>query len=86
VDQVPDTVARVKTHIGPLAPDSRVAERFDRFGEAPCAVLLEGANPRQHADGGHSRWFDLQTKCFESEALALGSVHSRRHPEIQPPQ
>jgi hypothetical protein len=60
----------------PLGADSWLAARLERFGEAPCAVLLEAVDPGRCAGAVQSRWFDLDIQWFDSSVLGwrLGCV------------
>jgi hypothetical protein len=60
----------------PLARDSWLASRLARFGEAPCAVLIEAGDTARATGPGESRWSDLHIRWFDSEALGwrLGSA------------
>jgi hypothetical protein len=53
----------------PREPDSWLAARLQQFGEAPCAVLLDAADPGRHTGAVQSRWFDLRIDWFDSEIL-----------------
>jgi len=57
----------------PLEPDSWLASRLDRFGEAPCAILLEAANPRHHAGGRLSRWSRPTDPMVRQRGIGLAS-------------
>jgi len=53
----------------PLASDSWLAARLDRFGESPCAILLEAAGPWRSGAAAESRWFDTRIGWFDSGVL-----------------
>jgi hypothetical protein len=53
----------------PLNADSWLNERIARFGEGPCAFLLEGANPSRFKGAPHSRWFGTETLWFDEQKL-----------------
>jgi hypothetical protein len=61
----------------PLDADSWLTARLDRFGEAPCAVLLDAADPGRHTGAVQSRWFDLRIDWFDTQTLGwrLGCRH-----------
>lgn len=60
----------------PLAPDSWLTARIEQFGEAPCAIVLDGAPSQRQPAGEQSRWFDLQVRWFDTAKLGwrLGCV------------
>jgi len=53
----------------PLAPDSWLATRIDRFGEGPCAFLLAAVHPEKYRAASKSRWFGAEVSWFDSAAL-----------------
>ena len=53
----------------PLAGDSWLAARLAEFGEAPCAVLLDGGDTAHPASAAQSRWSDLDIRWFDSGTL-----------------
>lgn len=60
----------------PLDAESWLAARLSRFGEAPCAVLLEAGDSESAGEWLPSRWFDLQVRWLDSAGLGwrLGAV------------
>jgi hypothetical protein len=62
----------------PLDPDSWLGMRLEKFGEAPCAILLEAVDAQPHAGGIQSRWLDLDIRWFDSHALGWRLGVSRR--------
>lgn len=54
----------------PLTQDTWLAERLDRFGEAPCAFILGATQPaRYHQAASKSRWFGADVSWFDPEKL-----------------
>jgi hypothetical protein len=53
----------------PLTPDSWLAQRIDRFGEAPCAFVLGASNPVHYRAASKSRWFGADVSWFDPEKL-----------------
>ena len=53
----------------PVDADSWLAARLERFGEAPCGVVLDAAGAGQSAEHTQSRWIDLSIGWFDTEAL-----------------
>ena len=53
----------------PLGPDSWLAERLDRFGEAPCAFVLGAARPDHYQAASKSRWFGVDISWFDTQKL-----------------
>lgn len=52
----------------PLTADSWLAERLNRFGEAPCAFILGAARGKYNA-ASKSRWFGVDVSWFDAEKL-----------------
>jgi hypothetical protein len=53
----------------PLNADSWLNERIAKFGEGPCAFLLEGANAAHFKGTSHSRWFGAEISWFDAQKL-----------------
>jgi hypothetical protein len=53
----------------PLNADSWLNERLARFGEGPCAFILDAANRGRHKAASQSRWFGAQISWFGTEKL-----------------
>ena len=53
----------------PLTADSWLAERLDRFGEAPCAFVLAASQPARYHAASKSRWFGADVSWFDPEKL-----------------
>jgi len=53
----------------PLTPDSWLAERLDRFGEAPCAFVLGATAPGHYHAASKTRWFGVDLSWFDTEEL-----------------
>jgi hypothetical protein len=64
----------------PLTPQSWLAARLDRVGEAPCAFVLGAIQPDGYRADSPSRWFDTDLSWFDSERLGwrLGFEKLRR--------
>ncbi len=52
----------------PLVADSWLAERLARFGEGPCAFVLEQRRGRYRA-ASRTRWFGAELSWFDPQAL-----------------
>jgi catechol 2,3-dioxygenase-like lactoylglutathione lyase family enzyme len=50
----------------PLNPKTWLAGRIERFGEAPCAILLKDTG---HPRSGDTIWFDRMVSWFDREKL-----------------
>jgi hypothetical protein len=63
----------------PLTADSWLAARLNRFGEAPCAFVLAGANTRKYIPASKTRWFAEDVAWFDPGQLGwrLGFVPER---------
>jgi len=53
----------------PLTPDSWLAERLDRLGEAPCAFVLGATAPGHYRAASKTRWFGVDLSWFDTEEL-----------------
>jgi hypothetical protein len=53
----------------PLSPDSWLGKRLARFGEVPCAFLLEAPRPNPHASPSSARWFGGEISWFDADKL-----------------
>ena len=53
----------------PLTPESWLAARLDRFGEAPCAFVLGASQPGRYQAAYKARWFGVDVSWFDSEKL-----------------
>jgi hypothetical protein len=53
----------------PLNADSWLNERLAKFGEAPCAFILEAANPGHFKAASRSRWFSVDIGWFDEQKL-----------------
>ena len=53
----------------PLTPDSWLAERLDRFGEAPCAFVLDANEPGRYRAASKTRWFGVDISWFDPGVL-----------------
>ncbi len=52
----------------PLTADSWLAQRIARFGESPCALILDQRHGRYNAATA-ARWFGVKTSWFDSQKL-----------------
>lgn len=52
----------------PLTPDFWLAERLSKFGEAPCAFILDLRRGRYEA-ASKSRWFGVEISWFDTQKL-----------------
>ncbi len=53
----------------PLTSESWLRARIDRFGEGPCAFVLDGRKTSRYKAAAHSRWFGAQVSWFDTAAL-----------------
>jgi hypothetical protein len=53
----------------PLTTDTWLAERLDRFGEAPCAFILGANQPARYHAASKSRWFGADVSWFDPDKL-----------------
>ena len=53
----------------PLNASSWLNQRLERFGEGPCAFLLQASNPSRYKSLKHSRWFGTETYWFDEDKL-----------------
>jgi hypothetical protein len=53
----------------PLNADSWLNDRLEKFGEAPCAFILDAPNPAHFKAAQSSRWFGAQISWFDPEKL-----------------
>jgi hypothetical protein len=53
----------------PLNADSWLNERVAKFGEGPCAFILDSANPSHYKSAARSRWFGAQISWFDPDQL-----------------
>ena len=63
----------------PLNAESWIAARIARFGEGPCAFLLDAAGEAPAAAAGRSRWFGRDLRWFDTARLGwrLGVLAAR---------
>jgi len=52
----------------PLTPDSWLNERLEKFGEAPCAFILDARRGRPQTVS-KGRWFGVEVHWFDAEKL-----------------
>ena len=64
----------------PLTQDSWLAERLDKFGEAPCAFILGASQPGRYHAASKTRWFGTDISWFDPDELGwrLGFEASAR--------
>jgi hypothetical protein len=65
----------------PLAADSWLGKRLERFGEAPCAFLLAAGFSQRFHTTARARWFDNQIEWFDAAVLGW-RLGLERSPEI----
>jgi hypothetical protein len=53
----------------PLNAKSWLAERLERFGEAPCAFVLDARRPGRYSVASKTRWFGVELSWLDSEKL-----------------
>jgi hypothetical protein len=53
----------------PLNADSWLTARLAQFGEAPCAFILDAANPSRWRTASKSRWFGADVWWFDEKLL-----------------
>jgi hypothetical protein len=53
----------------PLTADSWLAERLDRFGEAPCGFILGASRPERYRVQSRTRWFGVDISWFDRNRL-----------------
>ena len=53
----------------PLGADSWLAERLAKFGEAPCAFVLDARRAGRYHAAFTTRWFGVQVSWFDTEKL-----------------
>ncbi|HTS61533.1 MAG TPA: VOC family protein [Candidatus Acidoferrales bacterium] len=53
----------------PLNADSWLNERLAKFGEAPCAFILQAANPPHFKNAPRTRWFSVDIGWFDEQKL-----------------
>jgi hypothetical protein len=53
----------------PLSTDSLLSQRIERYGEAPCAIVLAGARGSRYHGATKSRWFAVDIEWFDRKAL-----------------
>ena len=54
--------------VQPLNADSWLAERLERFGEAPCAFVLDQRRGKYRA-AAQTRWFGMRISWFDAQKL-----------------
>ncbi len=53
----------------PLTQDSWLAERLDRFGEAPCAFVLGASQSARYRAASKSSWFGSDVSWFDPQKV-----------------
>lgn len=53
----------------PITGDSWLAERLDRFGEAPCAFVLGATAPGHFKAASKTRWFGVDISWLDAEKV-----------------
>jgi hypothetical protein len=53
----------------PLTADSWLAQRLEKFGEAPCAFVIGVSTPGRFHGVSKTRWFGIDISWFDPEAL-----------------
>ena len=53
----------------PLTADSWLAQRLEKYGEAPCAFVLGATRPERYQAASKTRWFGVDISWFDAEKL-----------------